>query len=166
MNPALQDAIKEAFAIAPANKVVLHTLEIRQVGVQESVFIAKTRHGFTAIDEDGDAHYYEPSGFEFTLPPSTDEGFQSLNLAIDNIGQRVSDWVNTARQYDTPVEVIYRPYINDDLSQPVMNPPLVLYLRDIKVNALQVSGRATFMDIVNKKFPLELYTRERFPALG
>src|SRR4051794_36417972 len=107
MNPALQDAIKEAFAIVPSNKVVLHTIEIRQTGVQDPVFLAKSRRGFTATDEDGNDHYFEPSGFEFSLPPSNEEGFQSLNLAIDNIGRRVSDWVEIAKGEDTPVQVFY-----------------------------------------------------------
>lgn len=166
MNPALQDAIREAFAIAPANKVVLHTLEIRQEGVQPSIYIAQARRGFTALDENGTARDFEPSGFQFSLPPSNEEGFQSLNIAIDNTGRRVTDFINAAKSEQEPVKVIYRPYVSDDLTQPQMSPPLVLFLKDMKANAMQVTGRATFMDIVNKKFPAELYTRGRFPALG
>ncbi len=64
------------------------------------------------------------------------------------------------------MEVVYRPYLSDDLTQPQMDPPLVLYLKEIQVNTYQVTGRATFMDIVNKRFPSELYTRLRFPSLG
>lgn len=166
MNPALQDAIREAFAIAPTNKVILHTLEVRQEGIQDPVFLAKSRRGFTALLETSEARYFEPSGFDFSLPPSDEEGFQSLNIAIDNVGQRVTDFMKLAMTEEVPVTVLYRPYLSDDLSQPQMSPPLVLYLKDVKIDAMQITGRATFMDIVNKKFPAELYNRDRFPTLA
>jgi hypothetical protein len=166
MNSSLQDAIKEAFAIAPTNRVVLDTLEIRQTGVQDPIFLVKSMRAISAVDENGETHVFEPVGFQFTLPPSTDEGFQSLNIAIDNVGRRVVDFVETAMSNDEPIKVIYRPYISDDLSQPQMDPPLVLYLKDVSISATQVVGRATFADIVNKKFPSQLYIRERFPSLG
>lgn len=166
MNTALQDAIKEAFAIAPASKVIIHTLEIRQDGVQAPVYLAQARRSVTATDENGHVKVFEPSGFQFALPPSNEDGFQSLNIAIDNIGRRVSDFLDAAKAQQTPVEVVYRPFLSDDLSTPQMIPPLVLYLKDVVVGEIQVTGKATFMDVVNKKFPLELYTRQRFPSLG
>jgi hypothetical protein len=166
MNDAYLDAIKEAFAIAPASTVIYHTLQIRQTGVQSSVFLVQSRRSIIAADENGNWHTFEPVGFQFSLPPSNSEGFQSLNLAIDNIGRRVTDFVETAMSAVQPVEVLYRPYLNTDLTAPQMNPPILLYLKDIEMTDLQVTGRATFMDILNKKFPLDLYTRARFPALG
>lgn len=166
MNTAFQDAIKEAFTIAPASKSVIHTLEIRQVGVQDSVFIAQSSTTVVANDENGVPRTFEPVGFQFTLPPSDEEGFRSLNISIDNVGRRASNFIETAMTSMVPVEIIYRPYLSDDLTVPQMLPPLVLYLQDVQITAFQVSGRATFMDIVNKKFPSELYTRERFPSLG
>lgn len=166
MNETLQEAIKEAYVLAPASKSILHTLEIRQEGVQDAIYIVRARRGIVATDENGHRHRFEPAGFEFSLPPSTEEGFQSLTIAIDNINRVASDFVNTAQEYDVPVKIIYRPYMSDDLSQPQMNPPLVLYLKEAQITDMQVTGRATFMDIVNKKFPSELYTRLRFPTLG
>lgn len=165
MNEAFTEAIKEAFTLAPTTKVVFHTLEIRQTGVQDPVYLVQARQQITATDENGDDHDYEPCGFQFSLPPSNEEGFRSLNIAIDNIGRRVSDFVELAKSEVVPVEVIYRPYLSDDLTAPQMNPPLVLYLKDIEIGAFQVVGQATFADIINKKFPSELYTRARFQAL-
>ncbi len=166
MNAALQDAIKEAFAIAPAHQVIIHTLEIRQEGVQAPIFLAQARRPFTAFDENGVERTFEPSGFQISLPPSNEEGFQSLNIAIDNIGRRVSDFVSVAQSAIEPIKILYRPYLSDDPSSPQMIPPLVLFLKNVKINNIQVTGSATFMDLVNKKFPLELYSRARFPALG
>ncbi len=165
MNDAFTEAIKEAFTLAPTGKVIYHTLEIRQTGVQDPVFLVQSRLPITALDENGDSHDFEPCGFQFTLPPSNEEGFRSLNIAIDNIGRRVTDFVELAKSEVVTVEVIYRPYLSDDLTQPQMIPPLVLYLKDIEITTFQVIGQATFADVINKKFPNELYTRARFPAL-
>lgn len=166
MNNSLTEAIREAFVLAPSGQVILSTLEITQGSVQSPVYLVQSRLALTALDENGVEKTYEPSGFQFTLPPSTEEGFQSLNIAIDNIGQRLTDFVKAAKSQRVPVIVYYRPYLSTDLSTPQMVPPLVLYLRDLQLNTMQVTGRATFMDVVNKKFPLTLYTREIFPGLG
>lgn len=166
MNTSLQDAIKEAFALAPVSKVIYHTLEIRQDGVQDPICIVQARRGIMAFDEHGNERAFLPVGFQFTLPPSNEEGFQSLNVSIDNINRRVTDFIESAKSERIPIKVIYRPYLSDDLSRPQMQPPLVLFLKDVQVTDYQVTGRAAFMDIVNMKFPSEIYKRERFPALG
>lgn len=166
MNQSLQDAIKEAYTLVPADQVILQTLEIRQEGVQDPLYIIDSRLPFTADDENGVSHTYTPVGFQITLPPSNEDGTQALNITIDNINRSVTDFIQTALSQEVPVTVIYRPYMNDDPSAPQFDPPLVLYLKDIQVSIFQVSAKATFMDIINKKFPSELYTRARFPTLG
>src|SRR5688572_9651803 len=96
-NPTLSDAIKEAYASCPTDKVVFDTLEIRQTGVQDPIYIVKRRTALTAVDEDGNEITFQPSGFQFSLPPENDEGFRSLNIAIDNVGREVSDFVEAAK---------------------------------------------------------------------
>lgn len=165
MNQSLSEAIQEAYAVAPATKCVVHTLEISQGSVQNPVYIAQSRREFIALDENGVQRFFAPVGFQFSLPPSDEEGFRSLTIAIDNVDRRVTDFVELAKSEVEPVRVVYRPYLSDDLSRPQMDPPLVLFLKELQITSFQVVGRATFMDIVNKPFPNELYTRERFPAL-
>jgi len=164
-NPSLSDAIKEAFAVAPVTKVIYDTLEIRQATVQPSIFLVRSHQVLQAVDENGVTRTFIPVGFSITLPPETKDGFRSLSIAIDNIGGSVVQFIQKALSSQVPVEVIYRPYLSDDLSRPAMNPPLVLYLTDIQITPTQVTGRATFMDVVNRRFPSELYTRARFPGL-
>lgn len=166
MNTSLNDAIREAYAICPSNKTVINTLEIRQTGVQSPIYLSQTRTGITAVDENSVSHNFVACGFQFTLPPSDEDGFKSLTVAVDNINRVASDFVETARQSMVPVEVVYRPYMSDDLSAPAMDPPLILYLKDVQITTFQVIGKCTFMDLVNKKFPADLYLRSRFPSLG
>lgn len=165
-NPSLTEAIKEAYASCSVDQIVYATLEIRQTGVQDPIYLVRAPQAITAVDENGFERTFEPSGFQFSEPAQNEEGFRSLNIAIDNIDRRVSDFVEAAKSEKIPVEVVYRPYLSDDLTAPAMSPPLILYLKDLQVTTHQVTGRATFQDLVNKKFPLEQYTRARFPALG
>jgi hypothetical protein len=165
-NPSLQDAIKEAYASAPSTKVVYDTLEIRQTGVQDPIYIVRAPKGISAKDENGVLRSFQPAGFQFSLPPENEEGFRSLTISVDNINRVASRFVEAAMAEEVPVEVVYRPYLSDNLEEPQMNPPLVLYLKDIQITSYQVTGRATFIDLVNRKFPTELYTRARFPGLG
>ena len=163
---SLSDAIKEAFAIAPSNVVVLHTLTVEQEGVQDPVYLVQSRGTVEAVDENGFTRSYRPSGFAFSLPPSNEEGFRNLNITIDNTTREVSDFIDVAKGSMVPITITYRPYLSTDLTTPHMIPPLVLYLKDVQITANTVSGKATFMDIVNKKFPSEIYTREKFPTLA
>lgn len=164
-NPSLTEAIKEAYASAPTVRVTYDTLEIRQGQVQAPIFLVRAKAEIIATDENGVQQTFRPSGFQFSLPSENEEGFRSLNIAIDNINREVTDFVEIAKSQPVPVEVIYRPYLSDDLSTPHMDPPLVLYLKELQINPLQVTGRATFLDVVNQKFPSELYNRARFPFL-
>jgi hypothetical protein len=166
MNTALQEAIREAYVCVPSSVVIHETLQIRQTGVQSSVFLVRSIIGITAKLESGVWQTFEPCGFKFTLPPTDGTGAPSVTVQIDNVGRRVLAFIEAAKSSKVPVELLYRPYISTNLEVPQMNPPLVLFLKEIQVTSLIVTGRATFMDLINRKFPSQLYTRDRFPTLG
>lgn len=165
MNDDYTEAIREAMAIAPASQVILETLEITQGEVQLPIYLVKSQRDFPAFDENARSLVFRAAGFNISLPASNEEGFRSLDIAIDNIGRQVSDFITQAQLYRQTVEVRYRPYLSNDPSRPQMSAPLLLYLKTTQETPLQVVGRATFMDLTNARFPSELYTRELFPAL-
>jgi Domain of unknown function (DUF1833) len=160
----LSAAIREAYATAQTNLVYLDTLSISNPAV-ETLYLVRDRKDYDLTLEDGTTHHFIATGFRFTLPAAGDNGVQDLNLAIDNIDRRPSDFIKAVLSNNDPVQVVFRPYISSDLTKPQMNPPLILFLRDIQINAVEISGRATFADVLNRKFLSELYTRRRFPAL-
>lgn len=116
--------------------------------------------------ETGETVTFEPVGFRFQLPGQNDRGVSELNIAIDNVDRRISEFINATQQYEAPILVRYRPYLSTDTSAPQQDPPLELVLSDIQITQFEVTGRATFADIVNLKFLTEVYTRRRFPSLG
>lgn len=164
MNEALKAALVEAYAIAPTSKAIIETLELRMEGAN-SIFIYR---GIEPLDmqlEDGTLATFEPVPFQFRLPKTSQSGSQSLDITMDNVDARISDFVTAAKTSLAPVKVIYRPYLSTDLTTPQMDPPLVLYLKGTSITTSTASASASFVDIVNKRFPNDYYTGDRFPGL-
>lgn len=164
MSSPYEDAIKEAYATAQSDVYYLETLEIANPLV-ETLYLVRDRVDHNLKLENGQTKLFTGTGFRFTLPNAGDNGLQELALAVDNVDRRVTDFIKDVLPSHDPVEVKYRPYLSNDPETPQMNPPLVLYLTDIQVTATEVTGRATFADVLNRKFLAELYNRRRFPAL-
>lgn len=164
MNSALSEALKEAYATAPAGKAVLETLELRLQG-REPLRIYRGVEPLSMCLETGEWAEFEPVPFRFKLPKSSETGSQALDISIDNVDARVADFVSAAKASLAPVEVVYRPYLSDDLTGPQMDPPLVLYMKGATITTTVASAQASFIDIVNKRFPNDYYTGDRFPGL-
>ena len=131
-----------------------------------SLFIVRDRVGHTLTLEDGHERDFIPCPFNFTLPGGGANGLQELMLAVDNVDRAVSDFLAKVLGYNIPVTVVYRPYLASDPSGPQLDPPLRLFLRNVSVDDFKASGRASMADIINRRFPSDLYTRKRFPSLG
>lgn len=167
MNPALEEALKEAYATAPSDIVILETLQIfHPDATPQNYFIVRNLEDVTATLETSEVVTFEACGFRLNLPAAGDNGVQELQLSIDNVDRRIGAFLDSVATSRTPVKVWYRPYLSTDLSQPQMMPPLELYLTDVTVSLFEVTGKATFNDLLNKAVPNELYTRVRFPSLG
>ena len=162
----LLDAIKEAYASAPSNEVILDTIELRHASIMEPIYLVRNLEDVVLTLETSVTVTFEGAAFRLSLPQSGENGLQELAIAVDNVDRRVSDFFSNAKNFQTPVECVYRPYLDSDHTQPQMNPPLVLYLSDAQVTLFEVTAKATFADILNKKFPSRLYTRAGFPSLG
>lgn len=156
--------MREAYATARTDVVYLDTLEINHPS-QTSIYIVRDRVDHDLTIAPGVVKTFTACGFQFSLPAAGENGLQELSLAVDNIDRRPSDFVNAVRESLEPVQVIYRPYLSNDPTTPQLNPPLKLFLTDVAITAVSVTGKATFADILNRTFLGELYTRRRFPAL-
>ena len=166
MNDTLHPALVEAYAIAPANVVHIHTLELRHESMSEPLYLVQGYfHKQIKTTVGGSYVTFRACAFNFTLPSTDDGGLQELSITIDNTENRVSDFCESAMAFPSPVEIYYRPYLSTDLETPLMDPPLRLFLKDVTVSESQVSGRAVPMDFLNLKFLTELYDTSRFPSL-
>lgn len=160
----LSEALREAYATARSDVVYLDTLQISTPGIP-TLWLVKDRVDHTFGLETGGSQLFTATAFRMSLPSANDSGLQDLSLSVDNVDRRASDFVKAALNVNKPIQVTYRPYMHSDPTQPQMNPPLVLFLTDVVITAAEVTGRATFADILNRKFLSDLYVRRRFPAL-
>lgn len=166
MSNTLSDAIKEAYATAPSNEAIFETIQISHVSIAEPIYLVRNRVDLELTLETSEVVTFTGCGFGMSLPQKSDNGLQELSIAIDNTDRRISDFMAEAKNFVVPVELTYRPYLQSDTTQPQMDPPLVLYLSDVKIGLFDVTAKASFADIINKKYPSEIYTRKRFPSLG
>lgn len=167
MPASWEDAVKEAYTSSPKGVVIYETLQVSHPSVAEDYYLINQRESFDLPLEDGGGPVtFKASGFNFTLPPTGENGTQDLRLSIDNVDREITDFLMQVIGSAEPVKITYRPYLSSDLTKPQLDPPLELTLRDVKINNFNVTGRATFADVLNQPFPNDYYTRTRFPSLG
>lgn len=168
---ALSQAIKEAYAAAPADVVILHTLEFRHPAFTQPIRVVRDHADHTCTLEaaapvDGGLPVlFVGYAFDATLPDVTDGSAPEMQITIDNVSLEIENNIDAALQTADKVEVTYRPYLSTDLSAPQMDPPLTLTIVSISANNYTVTARARMGDFANKKFPSEEYTATRFPGL-
>jgi Domain of unknown function (DUF1833) len=160
----LEAALQEAYATARTDVLLLDTIVIQQSN-GNTLYLVQDRVNHTFATSDGVLHEFEAAAFRFVLPNTGNDGVQELSISIDNVDRRVGLFAEEAAANDASIRVIYSPYIASIPDTPQRNPPLTLFLTDIVITAMELTARASFADVVNKRFLTEFYNRERFPAL-
>lgn len=167
MNASLlwTQAMREAMASAPSNLVILHTLELFHPEFP-TVRMVQNMEGFDLELETGETFWFEPASFQFTLPPTGSNGLQELSLQLDNVDERISQHIEAVMGNPVAITVKYRAYLSNDLHTPQMEAPLVLFLSDLRITAAEITGRASFADIINRRFLSRTYHVREFPGLA
>jgi hypothetical protein len=167
----LSAALAEAYASAPTNEVILHTLELRHPAFTQPLRVVNDHATLTATLEASapvDASQvveFAAFAFRFTLPDVQSTGMPELEIEIDNVSAEVVTYMDQAANSTQLIEVTYRPYLVSDTSAPGMDPPLHLVLHDVEVDVFAIRGRASFGDYGNRQFPGQSYDGQRFPGL-
>lgn len=177
-DPSLSQAIKEAYAAAPSDVVILHTLELRHPAFKDdegqptAIRVVRDHVDLTARLEltaplDGGAMVtFVALAFDLSLPPIDTAPVPEITVTLDNVSREIVRHLDAAVATQDRIEMTYRPYLSTDKEGPQMDPPITLGLTEVEANALQVTGRARMLDIGNKAFPSETYTATRFPGLA
>ena len=180
---SIEAALKEAYATAPTTKVILHTIELRHPsflddeGSATAVRVVRDRQNLTATLEStaplnpSTAVEFIALGFDFRLPAVRARELPRLTLTIDAVGREVVEHLEAAILDPQPIDVTYRPYLvdttvaADSTITPEMIPPITLQLTQVTVDASRITGTCVYEDLLNRKFPADVYDRLRFPAL-
>jgi hypothetical protein len=176
-DPSLSAAIREAYAAAPADTVILHTLELRHPSfldddgqptairvVRDHVDLMARLEADAPVDG-GLVVRFVAMGFELELPPVDTAPVPEIAVTLDNVSREIVRHLDAASTSQDKIEVTYRPYLSTDLEGPQMDPPITLILTEVEADVFRITGRARMLDIGNKAFPAETYTARRFPGL-
>lgn len=184
------EALQEAYASAPAEEVVLSTLELRHTAfLDELGNVASIRlvndPGEVVEYVDGpdpditglyltlesDAPYnpgqtvlFRSVMFNFTLPAQRGRGVPELIIEIDNVASILVQYFDEAVKVRSPMEVIYREYLATDTTAPQFILP-GLSIKTIESTGLRVTGTARFENFANKLFPNIVYRPNDFRGL-
>ncbi|MGE7136225.1 DUF1833 family protein [Luteibacter sp. NPDC031894] len=170
-------ALKEAYASAPVEQVILDTLEIyhpafiddeghpapaRVVRAYEDLFAVLE---VTAPMNPGQQVRFQAMAFDFVLPGFEEGKTPELKITLDNVGRELVGYLEAAASDPTQVTVIYRPYLISDLTGPQMDPPITMLVTGVSLDVFQVQISASLDDVNNWAFPHRLYQPADFPGL-
>lgn len=176
---SLDQALKEAYASAPQDRVVFDTLEILH-----SMFVDDTGQptairvvlGYESISArlEGDAPLHGGQYVDFThaafglsLPGFEEDQDPQMKLTLDGATQSIIAHLEAAVSSPSePIVMIYRSFVSTDLSKPGMDPPIVMELTNVNAAGLLITGTATLDDVHNAAFPGMKYLASRFPGLA
>ncbi len=168
----LKEAIKEAYASAPDDVVIIDTIEIRHPAFEAPIRVTtngvpiQARLEANAPTDAGQVVTFESFPFEFQLPEVIDSGVPELSLKIDNVSREILRNIELAMPEPQVLEVTYRAFLDVDLlGGPQNDPPLHMNITSIEADAMVVTAKASIVDFVNRTFPSQLYDDRRFPGL-
>lgn len=166
MNTNLSIAIKEAYASAPTNTILYHTLHLYHPSFG-SLYVVRDFKDLLANLETGEQVTFVGYAFNVVPPDITTEGLPRCTIEIDNVSSQIVDKIELAMQTPrTPITVTYRVFLSDRLLLgPENNPPLVLNVFSIEANSKKITAVCGYYDLLNKKFPRLYYTVDKFPGL-
>lgn len=168
----LKQAIKEAYAVAPVTSLVLPTLELRHPAFTAPIRVVLDHAALAAYLEDtapenaGQEVTFLAMNFRFTKPEVSEASGPEMTIEIDNVTAEIEENIAAANVSTGAIAMTYREYLVSDLSGPQNDPPMHMEIKNIQATDLQVEARASFGNFANRRFPREIYTLQRFPALG
>ena len=148
------DAYKEALVCVPRDNPIVETLAIEHPD-EPTIYIVKDWEDWTAYLEDAVTEVTFLKGyFALRQPSKNPEGVPELQIALANADGAVGAYLERIKHSETPVEVVFRPYLADDTSGPMTTPPLRLQVKNVNVTLFQAQGRALFArDMKNTMVP-------------
>lgn len=172
------EALAEAYASAPEDEIILDTLEFRHplfvdAGEPFGIRVVNDHTELSATLEDdaplngGEEVTFQAVYFTLARPSETDSGSTpEIEINVNNVARHLMPYLDAAKESRQPIEVTWRPYLASDVSGPHMNPPLTLTIRSISCDMMNVTARAGFGDLTNRRYPAIEYTSIKFPGLA
>lgn len=175
-DPTMSEAMREAYAVAPSNRFVHVTLEIRHPnfiddnGVVDSIWLTTNGKDITARLEAAapvkplQQVIFRSFGFRFKLARIEPGTGAELEILIDNVDRRIVQAINKASKGFIKTVMCYRAFMSDDLAAPSMTPRSFV-LSDCSANSMTVTAKARVAIDLLGAFPRHLFTATEYPGL-
>lgn len=177
------DALAEAYVMAPVDKLVLHTLEFIHPAIVDEegdptairvVSDAGVDLGGGVMGHDlpleataqlngGQTVPFLACQFNVSLPALDSATTPELTIQVDNAASLLMPHLDAIVGIKADLIVNYRAYFVDS-TEPEH---IIRGLRctDTEATQLTVQAKASFVDLLNRSFPAEVYSASNFPAL-
>lgn len=108
---------------------------------------------------------WTPIPFTWSHPDFQEGTAPQASISVDNIAREVAKYLEAAESMQVPLTVIYRVY---HLGHPdeVAFGPFKFIVREVQEVGAAITGRATFANPQNLKFPRKVFTQSEYPALS
>jgi hypothetical protein len=176
-------ALAEAYASAPADDYIVHTLELLHPAFvdgddeADSIRVALDKRPWDLELEagaplfGGQVKRFEPLALQVSLPEQSENSMGVLNLSLDNVPRTIWPKLQAAAKVRATAAVIYREWVavKSGADYSVMGPPDMiidqLTMKVVTATQLRLSGQASFVDLLNKSFPRMTFDMDNYPGL-
>ena len=172
-DPTLSAAILEAYASAPTDLVIFHTLELWHPSFTVPIRVVRDNAALDARIEAGAARdagsivTFVAYAFDVVPPDQTSDALPQCIIEIDNVSREILAQIDIAVTASSPITVIYRQYLSDQVTVgPENDPPLEMTLTHISATPLRIRAVAGFANLLDRPFPALDYELETFPGLA
>lgn len=114
--------------------------------------------------ETGEAALFEGEGIDYSLPKINSSGGQTTQFAIDNVRGKAQRLLDLSEEAGERVTMMVRRYVGSDLSAPAQR-PLRYTVKSAGMEGAAVKIEAGFFDMLNRAWPPNYYTSDKFPGL-
>jgi hypothetical protein len=155
----LTDAIKEAYANAPADVTYFNTLIISNASFAEDIMIVQSNADL--VTNQGT---YTPAMFTFSLPDIEGGVIGEMVITLSFLPKESRKAIRDGAAGRHPTTILFQQYINDS-PDPDAVMPFGLEVVGVKETPTGVEARAVVSDITKKYFPKRIMTSTTCPGM-
>ncbi len=166
----LSAAMEEAYASAPANVVILHTLELYHPSWGTPVRLVTGDDGLDAAEvvaltlENGTVANFTAMAFDVTPPGFDEDGPTPGKIRVDGVSAMLVPYLEAVAVSAGTISVTYRAYRSDARFEPG-DVITGLRMRQVSVSATAVEGEVGFEEVGGQAFPRATYDIDNYPGL-
>lgn len=149
---------------ASGGDVIISTLELSCPSWAAPVLICNGFENQTCVTEDLRTLIFIAAGIDVALPKKGNTGGQTLTFAIDNVTGEAQQRIDQALDDEQRITATYRMFLESDKSTPA-EPPYKMTVLGGTMQGAGVQIQCGFFDLINTKWPRELYTTDFAPGL-